>query len=243
MTSSRVLSFPRSDRDSASVLVHVASVGKKPLDLKLLATEGEAPYVCLLKHDRVASLRVKNCPVSETEWEHILLALLQQEPVEGIQAAANIQPDSSICLTIRKQVQGITQRLGAISLACDQAERIELFQWCELSLDALDRHKTNEASLAAQIRVLDSEVEQLRAQLEELVQAKQDDETALLLKCRDLLNEKKAKIREQQKTIAASPFTGSGASSLQPLQATDVHADHLPDPSGPKKRKANGRAG
>jgi len=42
----RVVKFPRSDDESTSVLVQVTSSGRKALDLKLVATEGEAPYVC-----------------------------------------------------------------------------------------------------------------------------------------------------------------------------------------------------
>ncbi len=45
MASSRVLRVPQSEVDGAFVLVQVSSSGSKTLDLKLVATEGEAPYV------------------------------------------------------------------------------------------------------------------------------------------------------------------------------------------------------
>ncbi|XP_044724586.1 DNA double-strand break repair and v(D)J recombination protein XRCC4 domain-containing protein [Hirsutella rhossiliensis] len=233
----RVLRFPRSDKESTHVLVNVSSAGPKPLDLKLAATEGDEPYACVLKHDRVSSLRVKNCPASEDEWEHILDALLRQEPVEDIQVAAAVQPESSISLTVRKQVQGITQRLGAVTLKCDQSERIELFQWCDWSLDALAKHRKEAADSAAKAREMEAEVAVLQAQLDELLQAKQDDEAALLLKFRDLLNEKKVKIREQQKIITASSFRKQDSASSQPQQAGDNRAPH-PAPSRARKRKA-----
>lgn len=44
--------------------------------------------------------------------------------------------------------------------------------------------------------------------MDELVAAKQDDEAALLQKFRDLLNEKKVKIREQQKVITEISANG-----------------------------------
>jgi hypothetical protein len=45
MASSRVLRIPQSEADGAFVVVQVSSSGSKPLDLKLVGTEGEVPYV------------------------------------------------------------------------------------------------------------------------------------------------------------------------------------------------------
>lgn len=41
----RVLRIPKSDEPEAYVLVHVSPRGSAPLDLKLVATEGEFPYI------------------------------------------------------------------------------------------------------------------------------------------------------------------------------------------------------
>lgn len=41
----RILRVPRSDDPAAYVLVHVLPTGSAALDLKLIATEGESPYV------------------------------------------------------------------------------------------------------------------------------------------------------------------------------------------------------
>lgn len=46
MASTRILKFSQSENESSYVLVQVSSKGSKPLDLKLVGTEGEAPYVC-----------------------------------------------------------------------------------------------------------------------------------------------------------------------------------------------------
>lgn len=46
MAPEKVLKIPRTDQDAAFVLVHVATKGSKPLDLKLVGTEGAAPYTC-----------------------------------------------------------------------------------------------------------------------------------------------------------------------------------------------------
>lgn len=44
-TTEHILRVPRSDSEGDFVLINVASNGKSPLDLKLLATEGECPYI------------------------------------------------------------------------------------------------------------------------------------------------------------------------------------------------------
>jgi hypothetical protein len=57
------------------------------------------------------SLRVNNCPASESEWQKILKSLFQQEPLPDIQATATVQSEKSISITLRKEIQGITVRL------------------------------------------------------------------------------------------------------------------------------------
>lgn len=44
MAGEYILRVPRSDNGGGYVLVNVVSYGKSPLDLKLLATEGDNPY-------------------------------------------------------------------------------------------------------------------------------------------------------------------------------------------------------
>lgn len=79
---------------------------------------------------------------------------------------------------------------------------------------------------------LQSDVEDYKRQLDELIQAKNEDETVFLQKFRDLLNEKKLKIREQQKIIAQASF------------AEDIVAspEHEPSPQ-PVRKPAASRAG
>lgn len=127
MTASRVIKLPRDDDESAYVLIQVVQKGSKPLDVKLVGTEGAAPYAttCMapshntvnttplidspsVKHDRVSSLRVANCPVSESEWQTILQSLFDLQPAGDIQATASIKGEASLSITVRKRVQGIT---------------------------------------------------------------------------------------------------------------------------------------
>ncbi|KAK4067866.1 hypothetical protein Trihar35433_6426 [Trichoderma harzianum] len=236
MAASRVIKLPRDDDESTYALIQVIQKGSKPLDVKLVGTEGEAPYVTSLKHDRVASLQVPNCPVSEAEWQAILQSLFSLQPVADIQATASIESETSLSITVRKRVQGITQRLGSIELKHDENEGIELFKWCAETTDALAQSNVALAEAAAHAKELETTVKELKSQLDELITSKEDDETALLLKFRDLLNEKKVKIREQQKILAAGPIQSSQQAS-QRLQPADTQPSRTPAPSRPRKRK------
>lgn len=218
MAPTRILRFARTDDTSAFVLLQVTPKGSRALDLKLVGTEGEAPYTVSLKQDRVSSLRVKNCPASESEWHAILESLFKQEPLPDIQATATVQSEASISITIRKETQGITQRLGAIALEHDPDEAIELFEWCGAAVEASAAGKQDVADLRVKSHDSEAAVAQLKSQLEELIQAKDKDETVLLQKFRDLLNEKKVKIREQQQVLATSSFNASHPGSSQPSQ-------------------------
>ncbi|KAL7795266.1 hypothetical protein V8C37DRAFT_375001 [Trichoderma ceciliae] len=237
MTTPRVIKLPRDDDESAYALIQVTQRGSKPLDVKLVGTEGEAPYMASLKHDRVASLRVTNCPVSESEWQTILQSLFELQPAADIQATASIKNETSLSITVRKRVQGITQRLGSIELKYDEDEGIELFKWCAESIDDLAQSNVALAEATAHAKELGATVTELKAQLDELLTSKQDDETALLLKFRDVLNEKKVKIREQQKVLAAAPLQNSQSASQRLSQPLDSQPSRTPAPSRPRKRK------
>ncbi|PON20521.1 hypothetical protein TGAM01_v210623 [Trichoderma gamsii] len=241
-STTRVIKLPRDDDESAHVLIQVTQKGSKPLDVKLVGTEGEAPYVAILKQDRLASLQVSNCPVSESEWQSILQSLFALQPATDIQATASVKTYSSLSITIRKRVQGITQRLGSIELKHDEDEGIALFDWCAESVDALIQSNAALAEAAAHAKELETTVKELKSQLDELLTSKQDDETALLQKFRDLLNEKKVKIREQQKVIAAGSFPNSQSASQRVSQTLDPQPSRTPAPSRPGKRKVQAAA-
>lgn len=244
MAQTRILRFARSDDKSAFVLVQVTPKGSKPLDLKLVGTEGEAPYVASLKHDRVVSLRVKNCPASEDEWQSILEALFQQEPVPDIQATATVQSDKNISITVRKEIQGITQRLGAVTLNYDPDEAIELFEWCGAAAESSAANKQAVADLTVKSADSEAAVAQLQSQLEELLRAKDEDETALLRKFRDLLNEKKVKIREQQQVLASTTFNASMPGQSQRAESVEVKVEEteVKQPKKPVRKAGKSRA-
>lgn len=56
MASEKILRIDRNDSEGGHVLVNVAPNGASPLDLKLLATEGESPYI--LKSELISTSSV-----------------------------------------------------------------------------------------------------------------------------------------------------------------------------------------
>ncbi|KAM0505838.1 hypothetical protein ACHAP8_002070 [Fusarium lateritium] len=189
------------------------------------------------------SLRVNNCPASESEWQKILERLFQQEPLPDIQATATVQSEKSISITLRKEVQGITQRLGAITLSHDPDEAIELFEWCGAAVESSAGSKKAAADLAGRSSEAETAVTQLQSQLEDLIKAKCEDETILLRRFRDLLNEKKIRIREQQQALAALATSQSQRSQAVEVEVKQPKAKAKKQTrqaakSRPAKRKA-----
>ncbi|RYP09855.1 hypothetical protein DL764_000989 [Monosporascus ibericus] len=190
-----VLRFQISGKEGEFFLLEVMPYGSKPLDLKLRGSEGSAVFAAK-----------PNGHCTDAEWEAILTAtLVDQKPEHDIEIRAEVQEDgSAVELCVRKNIQGITQRLGAIKLPENPDEEISPFAWCVSAIAARARVEEELAAAAARAGALESSVAELKAQLRELIRAREDDEAQLLEKFRDLLNEKKVKIRQQQRLLAAA---------------------------------------
>ncbi|OBT85711.1 hypothetical protein VE02_05260 [Pseudogymnoascus sp. 03VT05] len=204
-----LLRIPRQDNQEGFVLVHIVPLAQKAaatLDVKILATEGSAPFALTLKQNQIQKLKSKKAPCTDDEWEAILeVILLQQESdpekaakAEGIEVEAAIEEDVAVELVFKKSTSGITQRLGSLRLTHDEDQEIELFDWCGASIT--HSHSLTHVLKSAQSDLLREQAksQKLAEQVEELIKAKGENEHALLEKFALLLNEKKAKIRELQ---------------------------------------------
>ncbi|VBB83804.1 Putative protein of unknown function [Podospora comata] len=240
MATPHIIRIPRTDQEGAYVLGQVTPSGSKPLNVKFVATDGYAPFIIKLRHDRIGEYRVSNSPCSPEEWEAILKSfLLRGDPVEGIEAGAEVKSEVSLTITVRRRVQGINQRLGTLALKYKEDEEVQLFDWC--GAVALEREKFQEtvATETAKVTDLEARITELRNQLDELTQAKKDRESEILEKFCDILNEKKVKIREQQRLLAAArPGSSGHAISARVAQVASSQADRNPVPSRRAKRKA-----
>lgn len=132
------------------------------------------------------------------------------------------------------------QRLGTLSLSYKEDEAIELFDWCGESIRARETVKEDLATASAKSQELEKAVAGLKSQLDELITAKQRDESELLEKFRDLLNEKKVKIREQQRMLAAGKVARRAGVLKDEMKDDDQPSASMPviKSSQATKRKA-----
>lgn len=181
------------------------------MDLKLVGTEHEHIYHADIKDSKVKILQDNKYSGNLEEWRQILRHVLLHESassdvtppdaLEGLETVAAIGK-SALTITIRKNVGGITQRLGSISLdKDDEREEVSPFEWADTAVANSDHLRQQLEKLQASMSGQHDEVSRLTKQLDELVQAKKVHEEELLKKFAVLLNEKKLKIRDQQRLL------------------------------------------
>ncbi|KAJ5619560.1 hypothetical protein N7510_003544 [Penicillium lagena] len=225
--SSRVLRIPRSDEPEAFVLVHVASSGSLPLDLTVIATEGESPYINTVKQAHLKNLRAKNYQGTDDEWFQIVSLALGQRPLpvddsgwsSGVETTASISGSEDegkeLVITIRKRVQTITQRLGALTLTQDDEQAVELFDWSGIAAARAEGLEQQVADLTDRYRLAEDTIRKLNQQLEDLMHAKSQHENQMVGNFVQLLNEKKLKIRNQQRLLASATADPAKVSEIQ----------------------------
>ncbi|KAJ6085956.1 hypothetical protein N7486_010237 [Penicillium sp. IBT 16267x] len=231
---SRVLRFARSDEQNDFILLHVMKLGPAPLDLTLTATEGESPYTARVQESHLKQLCAKNYHGSDEEWTQIIAYVLgQAAPTQklpawsGVEASVHItgsgEENKEMVITVRKRVQSITQRLGAIILKQNDEQAIELFEWSGLAAARAGELESQVIDLTDRYRAAEDTVQKFKGQLEELMRAKTQHETQLVANFVQLLNEKKLKIRNQQRLLASATADPTKASEIQAATAS-VHA-------------------
>ncbi|KAI1506197.1 hypothetical protein F5X99DRAFT_404244 [Biscogniauxia marginata] len=227
MAEFHLLRFPVSGQNDSSFLLEVSSNGSRPLDLKLVGSESSTVFVIKLRHKKIGDYKAANSPCTDEEWERILTSILvDQQPVPDVEVRADIQSDnSSVALSFRKNIQGIIQRLGSIKLIdeTDKAE-ISLFDWCVCAIAARTKVAEDLAAASTNIKSLENSVNELKGQLDELIKAKDENETQVLEKFRDLLNAKKVKIRQQQRLLAAASIDPEKLANVGASQNTQARA-------------------
>lgn len=240
MADTRILRIRRTDDTSSHLLLNVKQTSKsRPLDLKLVATEHEHLYHGAVKASGISALQASNYSGGDDEWKHVLLhALLREDPentprsdaLKGIETVAAIGGERCT-ITVRKNIGGITQRLGSIKLdQDDEREEVSAFEWVDTAVATSDGLRTQLETLQSSVTAQQDQVAKLTKQLDELVQAKKDHEEQLLQKFAALLNTKKLKIRDQQRQLMRKRVESeTGGSDSRKAGA-----------SGKGKRKANG---
>ncbi|KAF7502526.1 hypothetical protein GJ744_005631 [Endocarpon pusillum] len=242
MSKSWVLKFPRSDGDGY-LLLEASTANQAALDLNLLATEGVAPYRGKIRQRKIPDLRAKNFHGSDDEWQNILLhvfsprsaACLPSDQWKGLEVAATIG-SGKVTITLRNRIDKITQRLGSVDLSQDDDAEIQLFDWCGSAIDQRSVLEAEQSDLRSKYESAQATVTSLEAKLEEFVKAKADHEEELISKFVLLLNEKKLKIRNQQRILSTAKVDKK---KLQQMQKTLEEKGRRAESSRAGKRGAD----
>ncbi|KAF7115103.1 hypothetical protein CNMCM5793_001337 [Aspergillus hiratsukae] len=214
--SQRILRIPRSDDTQGYVLLQVSPASSNALDLDIAATEGENPYTGTVRQTRLKTLCAKNYRGSDDEWAQIVSFVFGQlreffltsEIHSGIESSASIIESGNLgkelVITIRKRVQSITQRLGSVTLKQDDEQAIQLFDWSGAAVARADALEERLSTLTDRYRAAEDTIQRLNKQLEEFMSAKSQHDELLMANFVQLLNEKKLKIRNQQRLLASA---------------------------------------
>jgi hypothetical protein len=245
MSSPQVLRVLKKD-GSGHLLVYIEPEGRQnQLDLKLTGTDTDVLYATSIKDSSTKNLKTNNFSGNLSEWKSVLaFVLLHERPeggplpdhLKGVEIVAEIAAQRTFTLIIRKIVGAITQSLGHIELEYVE-EEISVFDWVKAAAESSDELREQLQTLQKSSAEQQNHVARLTTELDQLVKAKKDHEQELLSKFAALLNEKKLKIRDQQRLLSHA--------KVDPDAAEDVRNARSKDPVSRKagtsrsKRKAN----
>jgi len=225
MAARHILPVEPAAAPGVTVVVEVLQHGTQPLDVRLVGCEGESPYVTTLEHRNLGKWRHK-FDGTDAEWAAILSCLLLHTPPEkahvsllhGVCILHTLQHDQ-LELSIRRDVGDIKVTLGAICLPKDEEFEFNPFEWAQASATAHAHTRQQLADVTKRVAREQDAIAQLHAQLDNLIQAKHEAETAMLQQFMALLNEKKRKIRDQSRILGGAHVDHDTASSVQTTRA------------------------
>ncbi|KAF8540788.1 hypothetical protein BDD12DRAFT_879935 [Trichophaea hybrida] len=214
MASTALLCVPRGDADG-NILVHVTSSSSTQLlDLTIQATEGEYTFqtkCASMKESELSLYKHRQFTGSNDELKSIILHLFLRtlatdaELVEGLELSA-LAEDDIVTIRIGKRYGRVKQQIASFGIAKEVFE-IEMFPWAVESCMALDTVSKQLQKHQSEVQEKDKMIVNLTAQLEALTTLKKEHEELLLVKFKELLNAKKAKIRELDRTLESASAT------------------------------------
>ena len=164
---------------------------------------------------------------------------MESDALEKLEVIAKISGDV-LTITFRKNISGITQKLGEIGFKKDEGQEIDSVSWAATAVQRATLLQDEVQDLARKYSEQNKRIEKLNQQLEEFIEAKKAHEDSLLEKFRELLNTKKLKIRDQQRLLAGAKVDSKQAAKVK-LSRTAAKS-RTPVASRASKRKANGAA-
>ncbi|TVY27673.1 hypothetical protein LHYA1_G004914 [Lachnellula hyalina] len=243
-----LLRLPRGLDQTEFVLLHISSEGHRPLDLKLVGTENETVFKIILEHDRTSSLKDSKSKLNQEQWDAVLStillgAVLEEEHkaiLQGVEAVAKVESgENRLSITIQRRIEGITQRLGSLILQETEDEEPDLFEWCGQAVESKRISTTELQALKSIIKSKDEQFKKLEESFAELVDLKNGHEKSLFEKFSLLLNEKKLKIRDQQRLLASSNVDPAKLEALEAIRRDSGSRSAGPSRKGKRKADEN----
>ncbi|KAF2165195.1 hypothetical protein M409DRAFT_24579 [Zasmidium cellare ATCC 36951] len=243
-----VLRLKRTDAKSEHLLVNVTRDGSNLLDLKLIATDQDHIYHGSVKESGVKSLQATNFTGDLEQWKTTLsFALLRSPPdgprpdfLQGVETVSSIS-GTTATITLRKNIDGITQRLGTVKLnQDDEKEEIHVFDWVDNAVASADDLRAQLERLQESAASQQEQLSKLTKDLDDLVKAKKEHEDDMLTKFAALLNSKKLKIRDQQRLLNGAQIDASAAEEVGKARRSGGGTCRRAGTSRAGKRKANG---
>ena len=108
-----------------------------------------------------------------------------------------------LSIIFRNRIEGITQKIATIELT-ESDEEVSFLDWTTLAVDKATSLDEELVTLRTRQDEQTKTIQGLEKRLAEFVEAKEEQEEQLYAKFGMLLNEKKAKIRKQQRVLAGS---------------------------------------
>lgn len=237
----------RTDRKSEHLLLNVGRKGRKTLDLRLIGTDKNSLYVGSINDSDIQSLQERNFTGGIAEWKTVLcFALLHQRPegtlpefLQGVETVAAIS-GSTFTITLRRNIDGIIQRLGSISLEETEDEEVSTLDWVDVAAATSDELRYQLEALQLLVDSQRDQLSKLSTELDMLVKAKREHEDELLSKFAALLNAKKLKIRDQQRLLNGAKIDPVAAEEVRTARSSKASRKAEGSRSG--KRKANSAA-
>lgn len=204
----------------------------------MTATEGEQAYVRILQHTKVSRYRDLSSSLSDAEWEQCLTSLLLPDnlPAGNFNANAQLKDEETLIINIRKKASGQTETIGTLTLPVSESatEEISIFDWCNDVVEVRTRLEEELVGLRRKHAELEKLVADETAHFKELERSKNEFEAEHDSFLRDLLNEKKLKIRTQGQVLATAQVDEDKLASIS------TKAKGSKSGAAPKRRGAVG---
>ncbi|MCJ1307036.1 hypothetical protein MMC25_000682 [Agyrium rufum] len=246
MGNENVIRVPWAEQPNSYVLIHVLSPEAESLDLEIEATEGENPYYARFKKSQLLRSQSSNSNTIAEDWELILRHIFLRERITELSKSVlgNLEVSAStstddLSIIFRKNISGITQRVGSVSIPRNEDRALDITSWTTIATTRSDSLEEEVISLQSKYQQQATIIDKLTAQLDDLVKAKQEHEDAMLVKFCEVLNEKKLKIRDQQRLLATAKIDPKKAAEVQASRTRASDAVPATSKSVRGKRKAS----